>query len=354
MSKKIVWLMVGGLMLAGLGEALAAEVTALCRYVDHASGRSMIGAVMGNDRILPLQTAYSSLHEGSTSPYLESIPALFMGDGKEGRKIVNRLVEAAEQKNLPLLRLDSVQLLTPLDPVKLIAGSIFEGHATRSREAWARELMPVQWAIAKMIGGGPFAPPEEHYADVTYYQGNHLDWFSHQSDIQLPPHWDSVDFEVEIAMLVVQEDGAYRVGGYFLFNDITHRKTQGLEIDKIKHGFSASKHINAAGWKFVLAEHVDFSKIRIKATVTKADGEKQSLCEGVTSDAIFSPEATLASVAKNDGGVHDGEVITTGTLTGCCGLEILGAAEADLLYPGDVIRFESDILGVLENRIGTP
>ncbi len=354
MPKKTMLLTASWIAFFMLGHALeiqAAEVTTLCRFVDPDTGRPLLGAVLQNDRILPLQAAYSRLNGGQTSPYLESIPDFFREGGKEGHAVANRIVEEAVQKGLPLLSPGDVRLLTPLEPVKLIAGSIFEGHATKSREAWARELLPVQWAVAKMIGGGPFAPPAAHYTDVTYYQGNHLDWFPHRTDIQLPKGWDGVDFEVEIAMLVVPDADAYKVGGYFLFDDITHRKTQGLEIDKIKHGFSVSKHLNAAGWKFVLAEYVDFSALTATATIIRSNGDRELLCTGQTGDAIFSPEAILASIAKRDGGLHIGEVITTGTLTGCCGLEILGAAEADLLHPGDTIRFESDMLGVLENRI---
>lgn len=319
--------------------------------MDPESGRPILGAVTRDDRILPLQAAFSRLNGGKTSPYLESIPDFFRGGGKEARAIVERLKQEAGQTGLPLLRPEDVNLLTPLEPVKLIAGSIFEGHATNSRESWARELVPVQWAVAKLIGGGPFRPPAEHYTDITYYQGNHLGWFAHRKDILLPAAWESVDFEVEIAMLVVAEAGVYKVGGYFLFNDITHRKTQGVEIDKIRHGFSVSKHLNAAGWKFVLADEVDFSRITVMATHIRSNGERETLCTGRTDDALFSPEEVLASVARRDGGVFAGEVITTGTMTGCCGLEIRGAAEADLLHPGDTIRFESDILGDLENRI---
>ncbi len=329
----------------------AAEVTTLCRYLDPASGRPVLGAVLAEDHILPLQGTYSQFYGGQLSPHLESLPAFFSDGGKTGRALANQLAEEARQAGLPLVRPEEVRLLTPLDPVKLIAGSIFEGHAARAREAWARDLFPFQWAVAKMIGGGPFAPPKEHYQDVTYYQGNHLGWFPHLAEIQLPKGWESVDFEVEIAMLVVPDNGSHSIGGYFLFNDITHRKTQRLEIDKVKHGFSVSKHLNAAGWKFVLAEYVDFSKITAKASIIRADGEKQLLCTGQTGDALFSPTAVLTSIAARDGGLCSGEVITTGTLTGCCGLEILGAAEADLLHPGDTIRFESDLFGTLENRI---
>lgn len=351
MSKNSVRWAICWILLAGVGAARASEVTTLCRYLDPVTGRPVLGAVMAGDGILPLQATYSRLNNGQVSPYLESLPDFFHGGGKEGKAIAGRLAEEANQAGLKLLRPEEVRLLTPLEPVKLIAGSIFEGHAVNAREAWARDLFPFQWAIAKMIGGGPFAPPSEHYTDVTYYQGNHLGWFPHKTEIQLPAGWDSVDFEVEIAMLVVREGGAYTVGGYFLFNDITHRKTQRIEIDKIKHGFSVSKHLNAAGWKFVLAEYVDFSKISAKATVIRSNGNKESLCTGHTRDAIFSPEAVLASIAGRDGGLCNGEVIATGALSGCCGLEIFGAAEADCLYPGDTIHFESDLLGVLENRI---
>lgn len=351
MIRRILLGAVGFLLLSGVVLAAQPEVTTLCRFVDPESGLPVVGAVLENDQILPLQALYAQLNDGKEQPRLTSILAFFDGDESEAKILLNELVLEAEGKNFPLLDAEEVILLAPVDPVKLIAGSIFEGHATEGRRAWARELMPVQWAIATMIGGGPFSPPEEHYEEVTYYQGNHLDWVPHRAAIVLPEGWDSVDFEIEIAMLVVKQGGLFQVGGYFLFDDVTHRKTQGIEIDKVKHGFSASKHVNAAGWKFVLAEYVDFSKIEAAASVRRADGTTEELCRGNTTDSLFSPEEVLQSIARRDGGLHVGQVITTGTITGCCGLEIKGAADADMLYPDDTIRFESGLLGTLENPI---
>lgn len=349
--KKSIGFLVLSTLLLWMSSVAAEPVTTLCRFQDPATGRPVLGAVLDSDAILPLQTVYSRLNNGRTRECLESLESFFADGGKEGKALINRLADQAAQEHYPLLKVADLQMLPPVDARKLIAGSIFEGHATRSREAWARELVPMQWAIATMIGGGPFSPPAEHYQDVTYYQGNHLDWFSHQQDIQLAPDWDSVDFEIEIGMLVIKPDDVPKIGGYFLFNDVTHRKTQGIEIDKVRHGFSVSKHLNAAGWKFVLAEYVDFSKITASAVLVHANGEVEPLCTGNTTDALFSPAEVLDSIARRDGGVYHGEVITTGTLSGCCGLEIRGAAEADLLMPGDMIRFESDLLGTLENTI---
>jgi len=351
MLKKIILYSLCGLFFIGTPALYAREVTTLCRFVDPESGHPVLGAVMENDEILPLQAVYSSLNNGENSKLLESLESFFMDGGTEGKALAKLLATHAEKNQYPLLNSKNVQLLTPLESKKLIAGSIFEGHATRARESWARELMPVQWAIAKMIGGGPFSPPAEHYKEVTYYQGNHLDWFSHRTDVQLPEGWESIDFEVEIGMLVVKAGNTHKVGGYFLFNDLTHRKTQGVEIDKVKHGFSVSKHLNAAGWKLVFPEYVDFSKISVTAEVIHPDKTVENLCTGKTQDALFSPEEVLISIARRDGGLCHGEVISTGTLSGCCGLEIRGASEADLLQPGDTIRFESELLGSLENSI---
>ncbi|MBA4367991.1 MAG: hypothetical protein C0403_10190 [Desulfobacterium sp.] len=354
MMKKNILYFLCGLFFLGTNTLAAREVTTLCRFVDPDSGHPVLGAVMEKDDILPLQAVYSSLNNGETSKLLESLETFFMNGGSEGKTLANLLASHAEKNHYPLLKAKNVQLLTPLEPKKLIAGSIFEGHATRSREAWARELMPVQWALAKMIGGGPFSPPAEHYKEVTYYQGNHLGWFSHRTDVQLPEGWESIDFEVEIGILVVKVGDTHKVGGYFLFNDLTHRKTQGVEIDKVKHGFSVSKHLNAAGWKFVFPEYVDFSKISVTAVIVHPDKKIENLCTGGTHDALFSPEEVLDSIARRDGGLYHGEVISTGTLSDCCGLEIRGASEADLLQPGDTIRFESDMLGSLENTIVKP
>ena len=350
MKKSIVFLVLS-MVLSGISTVAADQVTTLCRFLDPVAGRPVLGAVLEDDAILPLQAVYARRHNGRTSECLESLEAFFADGGEQGRALINQLADQARQEQYPLLKAADLQMLPPIDSVKLIAGSIFEGHATRSRESWARELVPVQWAIATMIGGGPFSPPEEHYQEVTYYQGNHLGWFSHKQDILLPSEWAGVDFEIEIGMLVVKPGDDPKVGGYFLFNDVTHRKTQGIEIDKVRHGFSVSKHLNAAGWKFVLAEYVDFSKITASAVVAHANGTVESLCTGTTTDALFSPAEALDSIARRDGGVYHGEVITTGTLSGCCGLEIRGAADADLLMPGDTIRFESELLGTLENTI---
>lgn len=350
MKKWNVFLMLS-IVLVWISSAAAEPVTTLCRFLDPVSGRPVLGAVLEEDAILPLQAFYSRLNNGRTSECLVSLEAFFADGGEEGKTLINQLADQARKEPFPLLQAEDLQMLPPVDAVKLIAGSIFEGHATNSRKAWARELVPVQWAIATMIGGGPFSPPEEHYKEVTYYQGNHLGWFAHQQNIRLAPDWECVDFEIEIGMLVVKPGDAPKIGGYFLFNDVTHRKTQGVEIDTVRHGFSVSKHLNAAGWKFVLAEYVDFPKITASAVLVHADGEVESLCTGNTADALFTPAEVLDSIARRDGGVYHGEVITTGTLSGCCGLEIRGAADADLLMPGDMIRFESDLLGNLENMV---
>ncbi len=329
----------------------AGEVTTLCRFINPETDRPEVGAVLGNDKILPLQSVYSKKNNGEISPYLRSIKDFFSGDGETGKSLMKELVAEAKKMEVPGINPEDVTLLPPVESVKLTAGSVFEGHARGARESWARELVPVKWAIATLIGGGPFDPPQEHYEKVTYYQGNHLDWYPHKSSIILPKTWESIDFEIEIAMLVVKSFDKYKIGGYFLFNDVTHRKTQGVELDKVKHGFSLSKHINSTGWKFVLAEHVDFSMLASSATIKRSNGEIEKLCQGNTNDALFTPEKILESITNQEGKLHVGQVITTGSMTGCCGLEILGAADADLIYPGDTILFESEILGNLENTV---
>ncbi len=67
-----------------------------------------------------------------------------------------------------------------------------------------------------------------------------------------------------------------------------------------------------------------------------------------TQGMLFSFPKIIAHISQSET-LHAGEVIGSGTVGNCCGLE-----QGRFLHDGDVIELEIDAIGVLRNRIAMP
>jgi 2-keto-4-pentenoate hydratase/2-oxohepta-3-ene-1,7-dioic acid hydratase in catechol pathway len=76
----------------------------------------------------------------------------------------------------------------------------------------------------------------------------------------------------------------------------------------------------------------------------RVDG--QLWCEGSTADPAHDVGEMLAYAAAGER-LEPGDVISTGTMPGCCGLELDRWIE-----PGQTVELEIDGIGTLSNRIG--
>jgi 2-keto-4-pentenoate hydratase/2-oxohepta-3-ene-1,7-dioic acid hydratase in catechol pathway len=75
----------------------------------------------------------------------------------------------------------------------------------------------------------------------------------------------------------------------------------------------------------------------------RVDGELW--CEGTTAGAAHDVGAMLAYASAGER-LEPGDVISTGTMPGCCGLEL-----DRWVRPGQTVELEIDAIGTLSNRI---
>jgi 2-keto-4-pentenoate hydratase/2-oxohepta-3-ene-1,7-dioic acid hydratase in catechol pathway len=75
----------------------------------------------------------------------------------------------------------------------------------------------------------------------------------------------------------------------------------------------------------------------------RVDGELW--CEGTTADPQHTLGAMLAYASAGEK-LDAGDVISTGTMPGCCGLEL-----DRWILPGQTVELEIDGIGTLTNRI---
>jgi 2-keto-4-pentenoate hydratase/2-oxohepta-3-ene-1,7-dioic acid hydratase in catechol pathway len=87
----------------------------------------------------------------------------------------------------------------------------------------------------------------------------------------------------------------------------------------------------------------EFGDWRLATGRVRVDGEVW--CEGATANPVHDIGEMLAYASKGER-LEAGDVISTGTMPGCCGLELERWIE-----PGQTIELEIDRIGTLSNRI---
>ncbi len=248
----------------------------------------------------------------------------------------------------------SVELLAPLpEPRQMRDAMSFTTHIRQSGRG-------MQALAARQEGGEPAfraamqAPLGELaavYRQVPiFYVTNRLTVTGPGATVKWPRYSEVMDYEAEFGIVTrrtranipVREAGAH-IFGYTIFNDFSARDRQLLEMQG-RLGPSKGKSFdgsNALGPYIVTPDEVAHPQA-LKVAV-RINGETRST--GDTSGMLFSFEEILA-YASQDETIHAGEFFGSGTVGGCCGLEI-----GRFLDSGDVIEIDVETLGVLRNTV---
>ena len=158
-----------------------------------------------------------------------------------------------------------------------------------------------------------------------------------------------MDYELEIGMVlgrtgvkISREQAGEYIFGYTIFNDLSARDTQLLEMEG-QLGPTQGKDFdggNVFGPCIVTAD--EFSPDDARMTV-RVNGEVRS--EGRSGDMMYSFEDLIAYISRDET-LYAGEILGSGTVGGGCGLEA-----GKLLESGDVVELEIEGIGSLRNRI---
>jgi 2-keto-4-pentenoate hydratase/2-oxohepta-3-ene-1,7-dioic acid hydratase in catechol pathway len=326
----------------------------LVTYAD-AAGLQHAGALIDGDQaVLSLQGAQRELH-GGTADALHSVLALIEGGDAaldHARALVARAPRAAV-----LLR-SQVRLRAPIQPPPQMRDcSCFELHLRQSfaaaRKIRASRTPDPEATLAAMNTRADDRVIETFNRQPIYYKCNRFAVIGTDDDVVWPSYSKSLDFELEFGCYigrrtkdVKKEQARAHIVGYTIFNDISARDAQALEMPGML-GPAKSKDFDTAnvmGPCLVTADEIeDPYQLTMIARVNGVEWGR-----GSSSTMRWSFEDVIEHISRSET-LYPGEFLGSGTVGNGCGLEQLRTLKAD-----DVVELEVEGLGILRTRITRP
>ncbi|HZV75443.1 MAG TPA: fumarylacetoacetate hydrolase family protein [Conexibacter sp.] len=279
----------------------------------------------------------------------------FLAGGDATREAAGAALEAARED--PAVAADPATAGLPFRPRSLRAFMLYESHLVASGRMLVKHFFPAPAARAMAAYERvthrtfpPLKPKRSFYERPAFYVANHTAVLADREPMWWPSHTRALDFELELAFVLARPladatpaEAAAAVGGWLVLNDWSARDVQ---ADDARHNIfgpvvKAKTFANSLGCDVLTADDVpDWQRMSGRARV---DGELW--CEGSTAGAQHDVGAMLAHVSAGER-LAAGDVFSTGTMPGCCGLEL-----ERWLKPGQTVELEIDRIGTLTNRI---
>jgi 2-keto-4-pentenoate hydratase/2-oxohepta-3-ene-1,7-dioic acid hydratase in catechol pathway len=319
-------------------------------------GALKLGALRDDSEGLIVDLAAGALDIGLENSSLASMLSLIEA-GPSGSQIASEVVDAAktmQNREWAGISSSSIKWKSPLPvPPQLRDCLMFEEHLLNSyamlRKTLAEQEADPEAALAEYEAKGVYRIPSVWYDIPVYYKANRFSFIGHDEDIIWPEYSEKLDFELEYACVlnsytkdVSLEEAKKRIFGYTIFNDVSARDVQSVEM-QASLGPSKGKDFdtgNILGPCIVTADSVDADDMTM---IARINGEEW--CRGNSGSAHWTFAEVIAHASKSETLVP-GECIGSGTVGGGCGLE-----HGRFLNPGDVIELEVSGIGTLRNRI---
>lgn len=250
----------------------------------------------------------------------------------------------------------------PFRPASLRGVMVSELHYVRGARTMVRHFMPSP--VGGFIRGyetltrrtfPALKPPARFYEEPAFYFGHALGIVPDGATVRFPATTAYRDFELELGAIVTRSwDSATQgtpraadvIGAFTVMNDFSARDLQWA--DERRGAFSgvikAKSFATGMGATVVTADEI---LPRVDAITGRVRVNGDVWCEGSTAGGRFSLDEIVAHIAADEE-LHPGEVISLGTLPGCCGLEL-----DQFLDPGDEVELELDGIGTLTNTVAS-
>ena len=244
----------------------------------------------------------------------------------------------------------------PFRPRAMRAFMLWESHVIGSSRMLVKHFFPAPtWRVVSAFEktGRTFPklkPNKRFWEAPTFYMANHTMVLADGDEMWWPSHTKALDFELELACVLAKplvdaspHDAADAIGGWFVLNDWSARDVQ---VDDARRNIfgpvvKSKTFANSIGCDVVTPDEFgDWTKATGRVRV---DGELW--CEGATAKPAHDIGGMLAYASKGER-LDIGDVISTGTMPGCCGLEL-----ERWVTPGQTVELEIDGIGTVSNRI---
>lgn len=294
---------------------------------------------------------------GARHDALASMQSL-IESGEEGMTLLRRLPLHGAPIGPFAQPLNRLRLLAPLPvPPQLRDCSVFAQHVSNAPLGMQRLKAALAGEPAPALPAA--AIPDVYREQPIWYITNRFSVVGNDAIVRWPSYSRVMDFELEVAVVIgkggsdiAPENARRHVFGYTIMNDFSARDQQRREMEG---GLGPTKGKsfdtgNAIGpWIVTADEIADPYNLSVSVRV---DGEEWT--RNTTAGMLHDLEHIIAFISQNET-LHPGEIIASGTIGGCCGLEI-GRYLAD----GSTIELDVEGIGVLRNKVvasnraGTP
>lgn len=244
----------------------------------------------------------------------------------------------------------------PFQPRSIRAFMLWEPHVTASSRMLVKHFFPrAMWHAVSLFekSGRTFPklkPNKRFWEAPTFYFANHTMVIGDGDVMWWPSHTEVLDFELELALVLksplidaTPEEAERAIGGWLVMNDWSARDVQADDARRNIFGpvIKAKTFANSIGCDVVTPDELgDWTAASGRVRV---DGELW--CEGKTADPAHSIGEMLAFASQGEL-LDAGDVISTGTMPGCCGLEL-----ERWVQPGQTVELEIDGVGSVTNEI---
>lgn len=252
---------------------------------------------------------------------------------------------------------DPTTATLPFRPRSMRAFMLYEQHVIDSSRVLATKFFPqpvprIIETFERMSGKTfPKLKPNARFKEApTFYVGNHAATLADGQEMWWPSHTKWLDFELEIACVLAKplvdatpEEALDAVGGWVVLNDWSAREVQADDARRNVFGpvIKAKTFCNSIGSDVLTADALpDWTQATGRVRV---DGEVW--CEGTAANPQHTLGAMLAYCSAGER-LDAGDVLSMGTLPGCCGLEL-----DRWIQVGQTIELEIDQIGTLTNTI---
>jgi 2-keto-4-pentenoate hydratase/2-oxohepta-3-ene-1,7-dioic acid hydratase in catechol pathway len=280
----------------------------------------------------------------------------FLAGGEREREAAQATLDAAAG-NPDVPGVDPATAILPFQPRSMRAFMLWESHLIASSRMLVKRFFPAPAAKAvagyERVTGRTFPklkPNRRFHETPSFYMANHAAVLADGEEMWWPSHTGFLDFELELAFVLAKPladatpaEAAAAVGGWFVLNDWSARDVQAADARESIFGpvVKSKTFANSIGSDVISADELpDWQAATGRVRV---DGEVW--CEGRTAGAAHDIGAMLAYASAGER-LEPGDVISTGTMPGCCGLEL-----DRWIRPGQTVELEIDAIGTLTNRI---
>lgn len=245
----------------------------------------------------------------------------------------------------------------PFAPRSMRAYMLWENHVVQSSRMLVKRFFPPP--AAKVVAGfervtgktfPKLKPNERFYEAPTFYVANHGALVADGDPMWWPSHTKWLDFELELAFVLAKPladatpaEARDAIGGWFVLNDWSARDVQADDARRNIFGpvVKSKTFANSVGSDVITADEVpDWTRMTGRVRV---DGDLW--CEGSTAGPQYDVGEMLAFASAGEL-LEPGDVVSTGTMPGCCGLEI-----DRWIQPGQTVELEIDGIGTLANTV---